>query len=95
MPNPDPMETNLLKMLFKEREIVADALQNEISQSLASVLLWIQYAVKEHQLQEDNSLKQAEANLRAAINRARALHYSLLKELPGTPPDFQNQAGGK
>jgi signal transduction histidine kinase len=76
------METNLVDMLLKERIIVAEELQNEINQSLASVLLWIQFAVKEHHLQEDKSLQQAQNNLRATINRARALHYSLSKDLP-------------
>ena len=77
------MDSKLLEMLLKEREMVADELQNEINQSLASVLLWIQCAVKEHKLHGDSSLKQAEINLRDTIDRARALHYSLSKDLPG------------
>ena len=83
MPKPvTRMQTNLIQILLKERIILADELQNEINQSLASVLLWIQCAVKEHQLKDDKSLQMAEANLRATIDRARALHYSISKNLP-------------
>ncbi len=83
MPNPEPyyMDSKLLEMLLKEREMVANELQNEINQSLASVLLWIQCAVKENELYGDPSLQQAETNLRETIERSRALHYSITKNL--------------
>ncbi len=70
-----------LAVCLHERRRLAEELQNVVNQTLASVLLWIQHAKKENNIQEDASLKQAEANLKAAINRLRSLHY-MLSEKP-------------
>jgi signal transduction histidine kinase len=70
-----------LKACLQERRKMAEELQNEINQTLASVLLWIQYARMENNIMEDKSLKRAEANLKDAIDRLRDLHYSLTNEL--------------
>jgi hypothetical protein len=66
-----------LAACLQERSQLADQLQNEVNQTLASVLLWIQHAKLENNLMEDASLKQAETNLKAAIDRLRTLHYML------------------
>ncbi len=68
-----------LEALIREREKIADALQNEVNQTLASVLLWIQLTKKENNLSEDRGFQQAEINLKAAIDHIRELHYSLMK----------------
>jgi signal transduction histidine kinase len=70
-----------LKACLQERRNMAEELQNEVNQTLASVLLWIQYARMENNIMEDKSLKRAEANLKNAIDRLRDLHYSLTNEL--------------
>ena len=81
------MEANInstadqLKAFLKERSELADQLQNEVNQTLASVLLWIQHAKMDNNIMNDPSLFNAETNLKAAIDRLRALHYSLSKEL--------------
>ena len=74
-----PTVTDQLNTCLKEREQIADALQNEVNQTLASVLLWIQFTRKDNNLAEDKSFQQAEINLKAAIDRVRMLHYSLTK----------------
>jgi len=66
---------------MQERQQVADELQNEVNQTLASVLLWIQFAKKENNLMDDKSFAQAEINLKAAIDRVRSMHYSLSKKI--------------
>lgn len=73
--------SNQLKAFRKERETLANELQNEVNQTLASVLLWIQHAKIDNDIIEDPSLKNAEANLKAAIDRLRALHYTLSKDI--------------
>ncbi len=70
-----------LKACLQERSKMAGELQNEINQTLASVLLWIQYAKMENNIMDDESLKRAETNLKAAIDRLRTLHYSLTNDL--------------
>ncbi|MEO5681014.1 MAG: hypothetical protein ABIQ88_00170 [Chitinophagaceae bacterium] len=65
----------------QEREHAANELQNEVNQLLASVLLWIRFAKTENRLSEDQSVRNAENNLQEAIERVRALHYSLSKEM--------------
>ena len=70
-----------LKACLNERQQLADQLQNEVNQTLASVLLWIQFAKKDNDIREDKSLLQAEANLKEAIDRLRKLHYKLAKIL--------------
>jgi signal transduction histidine kinase len=85
----ETMETNStitneqLKACLEERRQLADELQNEVNQTLASVLLWIQNAKMENNIMDDKSLKQAEHNLKEAIDRLRALHYTLSKEVKG------------
>ncbi|GAC1449489.1 MAG: hypothetical protein NVSMB7_11570 [Chitinophagaceae bacterium] len=85
MPIPENMKTNpetltdQLNACLKEREQVADTLQNEVNQILASVLLWIQFTKKYNNLAGDKSFQQAETNLKAAIDRIRTMHYSLTK----------------
>jgi len=70
-----------LAACLHERSQLADQLQNEVNQTLASVLLWIQHAKLDNNIVEDPSLKQAENNLKAAIDRLRALHYMLAKKI--------------
>ncbi|MES1221670.1 MAG: hypothetical protein ABUT20_39590 [Bacteroidota bacterium] len=70
-----------LKACLQERSKMADELQNEVNQTLASVLLWIQFARKENNIMDDESLLRAEANLKDAIDRLRDLHYTLSTEL--------------
>lgn len=70
-----------LAACLQERRQLADELQNEINQTLASVLLWIQHSKKENNIPEDPSLSQAETNLKAAIDRLRCLHYKLSEEI--------------
>lgn len=82
-PKEPPMEAkfiadvDLLSSFLEERQQVADELQNEVNQLLASVLLWIRFAKTENKLMDDASIRNAENNLQEAINRVRALHYSL------------------
>jgi hypothetical protein len=56
---------------------VAQELENEVNETLASVLLWMEHAWKENNLPVSNSLVQAETNLKAAIDHVRLLHLSL------------------
>jgi signal transduction histidine kinase len=70
-----------LKACLQERRVLADELQNEVNQTLASVLLWIQNAKMENNIMDDKSLKQAEINLKEAIDRLRSLHYSLSQDV--------------
>jgi hypothetical protein len=78
-----PMETTLatatqlLNSLQEERLDAAQELQNEISQLLASVLLWLRIAKSENRINDDPSIRNAETNLNDAIDRVRALHYRL------------------
>ena len=78
-----PMEANLLSEVdlltsfLEERKQVAEELQNEVNQLLASVLLWIRFAKTDNNLMDDASIQNAEKNLQEAINRVRALHYAL------------------
>ena len=70
---------NQLNACLNERQQLADELQNEVNQTLASVLLWIQFAKIDNSLKQDKSLLLAETNLKEAINRLRKLHYALAK----------------
>ncbi|MEP7278819.1 MAG: hypothetical protein ABI813_09270 [Bacteroidota bacterium] len=72
---------NQLTKCLQERIHLAEELQNEVNQTLASVLLWIQNARLENNIILDPSLAQAEINLKAAIDRLRKLHYSLSDDL--------------
>ena len=72
--------THQLKACLSGRQQAADELQNEINQILASALLWIRFAKTENQLSADQSVCNAELNLKEAIERIRALHYALMQE---------------
>ncbi|HTE12795.1 MAG TPA: hypothetical protein VK645_17570 [Chitinophagaceae bacterium] len=58
---------------------VADMLQNDISQTLAAVLLWLQTAMDEEQLAANLHLQLAESNLKSSIKKLVRLHYALLQ----------------
>ena len=62
------------------RQHAANELQNEVNQILASALLWIRFAKTENN-PIDSSVRNAELGLQEAIERVRALHVSLLKDL--------------
>jgi len=62
-----------------ENEEVADMLQNDISQTLAAVLLWLQTAMDEEQLAANLHLQLAESNLKSSIKKLVRLHYALLQ----------------
>ena len=64
-----------------DREAAADMLQNDISQTLAAVLLWLQSAMEDEQLAGNLQLQLAETNLRSSIKQLVRLHYALLQEL--------------
>jgi hypothetical protein len=70
-----------LNACLKEREQVADILQNEVNQILAAALLRMQYAKDNNNNNTaDNSFQQPEIYLKKAIDKIRVLHYSLVKE---------------
>ena len=71
--------TTLLVEPVLEKEEVADMLQNDISQTLAAVLLWLQTAVDEEQLSANLHLQLAESNLKSSIKKLVRLHYALLQ----------------
>ncbi len=62
-----------------QKDQVADILQNDISQSLTAVLLWLQTAMDEEQLNGNRHLQLAEANLTSSIKKLVRLHYALLE----------------
>jgi len=62
-----------------EKEQVADILQNDISQTLAAVLLWLQSAMETENLGGNEYLQLAETNLKSSIKKLVRLHYSLLQ----------------
>jgi signal transduction histidine kinase len=70
-----------LNTCLTERQQAANELQNEINQILASALLWIRFAKMENKLTADESVRNAEINLKEAIERVRALHYSLAEDI--------------
>jgi signal transduction histidine kinase len=70
-----------LNTCLTERQQAANELQNEINQILASALLWIRFAKMENKLTADESVHNAEINLKEAIERVRALHYSLAEDI--------------
>jgi len=57
----------------------ADILQNDISQTLAAVLLWLQSAMENEQLAGNLALQLAESNLKDSIKKLVRLHYALLQ----------------
>ncbi|MBA4168659.1 MAG: hypothetical protein H0X41_14130 [Chitinophagaceae bacterium] len=60
------------------KEAAADMLQNDISQTLAAVLLWLQTAMTEEQLATNLHLQLAESHLKSSVKKLVGLHYSLL-----------------
>ncbi|MEP6750294.1 MAG: hypothetical protein ABJB86_21325 [Bacteroidota bacterium] len=62
-----------------EKAQVADILQNDVSQTLAAVLLWLQSAMEDEQHAGDQRLQLAEKNLKSSIKQLVRLHYALLK----------------
>jgi uncharacterized UBP type Zn finger protein len=62
-----------------EKEEAADILQNDINQTLAAVLLWLQSAMEDKELAANLHLQLAESNLKASIKKLVKLHYALLK----------------
>ena len=61
------------------KEEAADLLQNDISQTLAAVLLWLQSAMENEELAGNQLLKLAETNLKSSVKKLVRLHYSLLE----------------
>jgi hypothetical protein len=61
----------------QHRQDVAHELENEVNETLASVLLWMQHVRRENNLTVTHSLTQAETNLKAAIDHVTTLHNSL------------------
>jgi hypothetical protein len=72
---------NQLSVLQEERLHIADVLQNDLNQMLASVLLCMQFKKTENQLAENTLFSQAEMNLKIVIGKISNLHYSLSQEL--------------
>jgi signal transduction histidine kinase len=68
---------NQLACAMQERMFVADELQNEVNQVLASAQLWISVAMKENNMQENKALALAESHLKTAIDQLRQLHYTI------------------
>ena len=62
-----------------DNEMVADILQNDISQTLAAVLLWMQTAMDEEGLSSNRHLQLAETNLKSSIKQLVRLHYALVE----------------
>jgi hypothetical protein len=73
--------TNQLNACLKEREQVADLLQNDVNQMLASVLLGVQFTKVETLMAGDKFFMQAESNLETVIEKLNILHYSLSREI--------------
>ena len=69
----------LLENPGMEKEAAADLLQNDISQTLAAVLLWLQSAMEAEELAGNQCLQLAETNLRSSIKKLVRLHYALLQ----------------
>ena len=76
------METTIIEPVKPalEKDIVADILQNDISQTLAAVLLWMQTAMAEEGLSANQHLQLAETNLKTSIKKLVRLHYDLLEQ---------------
>jgi len=69
----------LLENPVMEKEEAADLLQNDISQTLAAVLLWLQSAMEDEELAGNQRLQFAETNLKSSIKKLVRLHYALLE----------------
>ncbi len=57
----------------------ADILQNDVSQTLAAVLLWVQSAMENEALANNQQLQLAETHLKESIKKLVRLHYDLLE----------------
>ena len=62
------------------KEVAADILQNDINQTLAAVLLWLQSAMENEQIAGNLHLQLAESNLKSSIKKLVRLHYALLEK---------------
>ena len=81
------LEQNLEDLLLAEQPGItkagaADILQNDISQTLSAVLLWLQTAMREDALSDNQCLQLAETHLTGAIKQLVQLHYAMIKEDP-------------
>ena len=61
------------------KEEIADILQNDISQTLAAVLLWLQSAMEDKELHANKHLQLAESNLKDSVKKLVRLHYAILE----------------
>lgn len=61
------------------KEEAADILQNDINQTLAAVLLWLQSAMEDKEFAANLHLQLAESNLKSSIKKLVKLHYAMLK----------------
>jgi len=70
---------NLIPPTTVNKEQAADMLQNDISQTLSAVLLWVQTAMaEEEQLALNTYLRLAEGHLKESVKKLVRLHYALL-----------------
>ncbi|MFT3933841.1 MAG: hypothetical protein QM726_09525 [Chitinophagaceae bacterium] len=74
-----PVTSAQLYENVSDKEEVADILQNDISQTLAAVLLWMQTAMADENLANNLHLQLAESNLKESVKKLVRLHYALLK----------------
>jgi hypothetical protein len=83
---------NLIPPTQINKEQAADMLQNDISQTLSAVLLWVQTAIAEDEaLSLNTNLLLAEVHLKDSVKKLGRLHYALLSNkedevLTGTQP---------
>jgi len=63
-----------------EKDEAADILQNDINQTLAAVLLFLQSAMEDEQLAANRQLQLAEANLKDSVKKLVRMHYALLQD---------------
>ena len=70
---------NLIPSTSINQAQAADLLQNDISQTLSAVLLWMQTAMAEEaHLSANIHLRLAEGHLKESVKKLVRLHYSLL-----------------
>jgi hypothetical protein len=70
---------NLIPPAAVTKDQAADMLQNDISQTLSAVLLWVQTAMaEEEQLALNTYLQLAEGHLKDSVKKLVRLHYALL-----------------
>jgi len=79
---------NLIPPTMINKEQAADLLQNDISQTLSAVLLWMQTAMaEEKQLAMNMHLRLAEGHLKDSVKKLVRLHYALLSSDEDQLPD--------